>query len=123
MLSKMMNEIFVVNQEGQSRVDGQGAKLIVEDSFLTWVALMSKNDIKENKQLAQRIEHFTGQKYRHWELSRWVNKNRSVPKNAYYMVLCDLAYWILTQGEIMEDKNEPLAQTVMTLMKNREETK
>lgn len=70
------------------------------DTFLNWMALMKAHGIKGNKELVARINAHNKTGYLHWEVTRWQQKTRSVPRTAHDHMLRELIYYLI-HGEIV----------------------
>ncbi len=81
-------------------------KSVGEDCYTTWLRIMSQFGIQENKYLAQRIFQMTGRVYRHWELTRWLNRSRDVPKIAFDCMVLDVFFYCTFNQEILRPKDK-----------------
>lgn len=83
------------------QIYGPGEQHIETDSFQSWFNLMESFGIKGNDALTKRIYEHTGGVYREWEITRYINSTRGVPKKVQQFICQDLVYWLLSGGNLM----------------------
>lgn len=77
---------------------------IGEDVFITWLSVLEEQGITDHDEVIEHLNTWNGFDFFGWEIARWKNQTRGVPRAAYEAMVAECFYWAVT-GKIYQKKN------------------